>query len=147
MVGDRPNPSEGQTGERAERVLRYLTADDIIAAADLDERDVYVPQWDGTVTIRGFSKARQQELRKRATIDGEVDTDRLEVFLFIEGVVDRETKEPLFTAEHYEQLRNKNAAAVDIVLRQITEASGNAPADPQRGLRSSDDEAARTFSP
>ena len=99
---------------------KVLTIEDILSAPDLPEREVYVPEWGGSVRIRGFSKAVQQELRRQATgPGGELDTDKMELLLFVHGVV-----EPQFTAEHYEALRQKSAAAIDAVLRAIVEQAG-----------------------
>ena len=143
---DQQTPAEGQTGKTEARVrdlARILSVSDILDTPDLEERDVAVPQWGGSVRIKGFTKARQLELRKQATLpDGAVDTDRLEVFLFIEGVI-----EPKFTAEHYEQLRQRNATAIDLVLKAITQISGQYPGSEAKGDYSSMDEAGRSFRP
>jgi hypothetical protein len=96
-----------------------LTVEDILSSVDVEEQEVEVPQWKGTVTIRPFTKEAQQRARKQAMSDGEIDTDRLEMILFIEGVI-----EPKFTEDHYEALRQKNAAAIDLVLKEIMSASG-----------------------
>lgn len=120
--------------------VSILSIEDILSKDDLEERVVEVPEWGGSVRIKAFTKARQQEMRKRATIKGEIDTDRLEMFLFIEGVV-----EPRFTADHYEQLRGKNAGAVDKVLQEIARLSGVSAGNADTGERSSMEEAERTF--
>jgi len=102
-----------------------LTVEDILSSVDVKEETVKVPQWPdskgkpGTVTIRPFTKEAQQRARKQAMSDGEIDTDRLEMILFIEGVID-----PPFKEEHYEALMGKSAAAVDLVLQRIMAASG-----------------------
>lgn len=102
-----------------------LTVEDILESVDVKDEIVEVPQWTdadgqpGTVTIRPFTKAAQQRARKQAQMDGEIDTDRLEMILFMEGVVD-----PKFSEEHYEALRGKNAAVIDSILKRIVEVSG-----------------------
>jgi len=98
---------------------KKLTAEDILSSVDITPEIVDVPQWGGTVTIQPFTKEAQQRARKQAMNDGEIDTDRLEMVLFIEGVV-----EPKFTEEHYEALKGKSAAAIDLVLQKIMSASG-----------------------
>ncbi len=98
---------------------KKLTVEDILSSVDVKEEEVEVPQWEGSVTIRPFTKEAQQRARKQARSDGEIDTDRLEMVLFIEGVV-----EPKFTEEHYEDLRQKSAVAIDLVLQRIMAASG-----------------------
>lgn len=97
-----------------------LTAQQIIEAADLTDELVEVPEWGGAVKIRGFSKAKQQELREAARgANGAVDTERLEVLMLIHGVV-----EPAIGAEMYEVLRQKSARAVDRILSAILTLNG-----------------------
>jgi hypothetical protein len=98
---------------------RILSAEDILAADDLTEEIVEIPEWGGAVKVRAFSKAVQQEFREDARIDGEIDSNRLEMLMFLHGVV-----EPRFTADQYELLRRKNAGCIDRVLRVITRVSG-----------------------
>ena len=98
---------------------KKLTVEDILSSVDVKPEEVQVPQWEGSVTIQPFTKEAQQRARKQAMSDGEIDTDRLEMILFIEGVV-----APKFTEKHYEELLKKNAAAIDLVLKRIMEVSG-----------------------
>lgn len=98
----------------------FLTVADILGAADLQEGTVDVPEWGGKVRIRQMTKATQANLRKQATVAGEVDSDRLEVLMFINCVV-----EPQFDAEeHYEALRGKSGAAIDRVNKAILGLNG-----------------------
>lgn len=96
-----------------------LTAAQILECSDLEEEVVEVPEWGGSVRVRSFSKALQQQIRKDAKIAGEIDSDRLELLLFISGVV-----EPKFSPDQYEQLRKKNAKALDRVLKVLNRLSG-----------------------
>jgi hypothetical protein len=96
-----------------------LSTDAILKSAPLKEKDVYVEQWDGIVVIREFSKAKQQQLRKEATLAEEVNPDRLELLMFIYGVVD-----PIFTEQDYVALQEKSAMAIDTVLKEIMAISG-----------------------
>lgn len=98
---------------------KRLSTDEILKSSSLKEKEVFVEQWDGEVVIREFSKAKQQQLRKDATIGEEIDTDRLELLMFIHGVID-----PVFTEENYSALREKSAMAIDTVLKEIMEISG-----------------------
>lgn len=100
--------------------LKRLSVSDILACKDLEEREVPVPEWGGAVLIRSFSKRRQQELRKLSVgADGEMDSEKLELLLFTEGVVD-----PEFTSEHWEALREKSAGVMDRVIKEIMQVSG-----------------------
>ena len=98
---------------------RMLTVEQIMTANDIVERDVDVPQWGGTVRIRGLTKGQHQQLRKRATSRSQVDTDRLEMLLFSESVV-----EPRFTLEQAQSLRDKAAAPFERVMKAVLEING-----------------------
>src|SRR5262245_51995035 len=106
-------------------VVHILTADEIWAAKDLEERTVMVPDWGGAVRIKTFSKRLADSMRKRATTTDRftkqdtINNEMLEALLFVEGVV-----EPKLTLEDYERLLEKSAANVGIVLRAILDASG-----------------------
>lgn len=98
--------------------VTMLTREAILAAQDIVEETFEVAEWGGSLKIRGLSKARQAEMRRAATVNDEVDEERLEVLMFIHGVV-----EPVFTTEDYEALRGKAAGAMDRVLKRILRAS------------------------
>lgn len=104
---------------------KILTAADILAADDIEERTVFVPQWHGAVRIRSFTKKQADEMRKRATHKDrytgkeEMDNTVLEALLFTEGVV-----EPKFDVDQYESLQDKSAVAISKILQAIMDASG-----------------------
>jgi hypothetical protein len=105
--------------------MKILTAEDIWAAKDIEERTVPVPQWGGAVRIRTLSQKQSAELRRKATRinpqtkQSELDNEALEELLFIEGVV-----EPKFSITDYGKLGDKSMAAMTTVLKAIMEASG-----------------------
>jgi hypothetical protein len=105
--------------------VRILTAEEIWAAKDIEERVVPVPQWGGAVRIRTLSQKQSAELRRKAsrinpaTKQSELDNEALEQLLFIEGVI-----EPKFNITDYGRLSEKSMAAVTTVLKAIMDASG-----------------------
>jgi hypothetical protein len=105
--------------------LHILTADEIWAAKDIEERIVPVPQWNGAVRIRTLSQKQSADLRKKAqrinpiTKQSELDNETLEQLLFIQGVI-----EPKFDAADYGRLSEKSMAAMTTVLKAIMDASG-----------------------
>lgn len=108
--------------------MRILSVEEILAAQDLQEKVVPVPEWgeDAGVLIRAFARNRIAEMREAATIVGPggkrtVDNVRLELLMFIYGVV-----EPSFTAEHYDALSAKSYLATTRVIKEILEISGMA---------------------
>jgi hypothetical protein len=104
---------------------RILTADEIFAAKDIEERTVEVPQWGGAVRIRTLSQKQSAELRRKAqrinpaTKQSELDNEALEQLLFIEGVI-----EPKFSMADYGRLGDKSMMAMTTVLKAIMDASG-----------------------
>lgn len=105
-----------------------LTFDAIMAAPDCPEESVTVPQWGGSVIVKGITKAKQKELNKAATVmkpgpDGkgvaEVDTDKLDLLLLAAGL-----KAPAITFEQAAEFGAKSAGAVDAVLKVILRLSG-----------------------
>ncbi len=99
--------------------MKLLTVDQILACPDLVEEVVEVPEWGGSVKVRAFSKAVQQQVRSEARIADEIDDNRLEMLIFLHGVI-----EPQFSADQYELLRGKSAAAIDRVSERISKLSG-----------------------
>ncbi len=96
-----------------------LSREDILMANDVVEVIVEVPEWNGSVKIRTMTKAKQLQLRENASVNGKVDGARLEVLMFVAGVI-----EPQFTAADYDALKDKNAKAMDRVLEKIMSSSG-----------------------
>lgn len=102
---------------------RILSVEDILTAPDIQERVVEVPEWGGAVRIKSFTKQRQIQLRAQALDQkGEVDSERMELLMFVEGVV-----EPKFTAQHLDLLKEKSASAMDRVLSAILDLGGLTP--------------------
>lgn len=98
---------------------KRLSTEAILKLSPLKEKEVPIEQWGGSVLIREFSKAKQQQLRRDATLGEEINSDRLELLMFIHGVVD-----PVFTEQDYLTLQEKSAMAIDTVLKEIMAISG-----------------------
>lgn len=98
--------------------LSVVTRDQVKQADDLVDDYVDVPEWGGVVQIRSFTKGKQIEIDKRATVNEEVDPQLVQMYAFLEGVVD-----PEFELDDQEWLREKSAAAFDRVVTRIFELS------------------------
>lgn len=106
-----------------------LTVEEILAAPDIVEQVVEVPEWGGSLRIRSFTKAQVQFMSERAskqTLDRRtgqatrvVDADRLNDIMFAEGVI-----EPRFSPEQVAALASKNAAPYLRVMKAILQLSG-----------------------
>lgn len=100
------------------------TAAEILATQDAATEDVFVPEWDTMVTVIGLTKRQQLDIRNKSIVNDEVDFEKSQAMLFLEGVVD-----PRFTEDQLPALFEKNAGAVDRVLKVVLRLSGMQPED------------------
>lgn len=104
---------------------RRLTKADILAADDIEELDVAVPQWGGTVRIRALTMLQVSNCRKRSmrrdprTGQDEQDQELTIALLLSESLVD-----PPHTLPEAQAMLTKSAKAVSHIVRAINEASG-----------------------
>jgi hypothetical protein len=97
--------------------LPRLSLDDIVAANDLAEDTIDVPEWGGSLQVRAMTKQRQLEIRNEAAAQG--DRNLAELLMFTACVV-----EPEMTSAAVSVLRGKSAAVFDRVMRRILELNG-----------------------
>jgi hypothetical protein len=102
--------------------LPRLTFEAIEQAPDLKEKEVDVPEWGGSVLVRGVSKAIWEKYT-------EMETPEDICFLMSEAIV-----EPAVTAEQAAAMRAKSITAVGRVEGAILEVCGlgSAVADAER---------------
>lgn len=98
----------------------------ILAAKDTEPVAVHVPEWGGDVYLKPLSAAEFKSL-----ITDSADAPDM-VPLLAKSIVDPDTREPIFTAEDVQALRDKSAA---VVFRLINKASelNNASDDAPKG--------------
>lgn len=121
---------KAETKTNGKTTAPILTAEQIFEIKDLIEETMEIPEWNGSIVVKSFSKKQQQEIREMSEVDGEIDAERLEMFMFIRGVVD-----PQFTDDQYELLREKNAGVMDRILTRLMQMSGMAPEQQQAAER------------
>ena len=93
--------------------LPVLTADALLAADDLKTEVVDVPEWGGSVRVRGLKKGEWDKARE---IEGEQETN---AFLLSCGLV-----EPELTEDQVKQLTDKSLLAVGRLEAAIIRCSG-----------------------
>ena len=103
--------------------MKMLTKDQILESKDVEEKIVEVPEWGGSVKVRGISLAKRIAMLNGAldSITGKIDTEKMLLLTFIECVI-----EPKFTVMDYVALKEKSATAMDKVINAINAASGQA---------------------
>jgi len=108
----------------SENTSHVLSMEDILTADDLSTTTVEVPEWGGSVKVRPFTKRQQVSIRKQAQSSlqgGEIDVDEFERQVFLAGVV-----EPEITVDQYNLLLEKNAQAMDRIVKAVLEINGMA---------------------
>jgi len=101
------------------------TTAQILAADDIREEEIDVPEWGCSVLIRTFTRRQVSDMTKRATHRDRytqkdvIHNAELEALTFVEGVAD-----PKFTFEDYEQLQDKSISAMIRIVKAINNLSG-----------------------
>jgi hypothetical protein len=106
------NPAEGER-------VSVLTIADILAKDDLGEKEVNVPEWGGSVVIRGLGYGEFVAVRDKSLVNGEQDETVFGVGLLAAAFVN-----PVLTEEEAKALFNKSSAAVVRITGEIVSLSG-----------------------
>lgn len=110
------------TASKQPATPHIVTFDEILKADDTQTKLIDVPEWGGQVKIQGLTKAQQLDIRKRSLVDGEVDEELSQGFLFQEGVL-----EPHIPLERLPELMQKQAGVIDRILTEVLRLSGMRP--------------------
>src|SRR5690606_19557707 len=66
-----PEPAQGQDNARPvpqpPAPTQYGTVEAILAAPDISEEDMFIPEWNCTIRIRSLTKAQQHAIRSEAS--------------------------------------------------------------------------------
>lgn len=99
---------------------KVLTATELLAFTNLPTEKFELPNFGGSILIRGLRKSEQMDLRKKASrADGSFDETALEIGMLAAGI-----EEPKFTEEQVSQLAQLSAGVYDSILLRIAELSG-----------------------
>ena len=109
-------------------VFHLLTRDDILSAKDLKHEDVDVPEWGGTVRVRGLKGVERDEFESSIVVTNPDGTTRVEskamrarlCSLTVVG----ENDVRLFTADDVAALGQKSAAALERVFDVAMKLAG-----------------------
>ena len=99
----------------------FLSVDAILAAKNLREKEIEVPDWGGKVKIRALSKGQQIKVRKEAVKNGVINDELLEGLILVTGVVD-----PNLEPHHIPDLLEHSSGSFDFVLSEVMAISGMA---------------------
>lgn len=104
-----------------------LTKDQILKADDLPFKDVEVPEWGGTVRVRGMTGSERDDFEKDTLKieDGEVATDRSNYRAkFLARCVVDEKNQLLFSEKDIQALGRKSHRALDRAFKVALDMSG-----------------------
>ena len=112
-------------------VVRFLSREDILSAADIQEADVPVPEWGGpgaTVRVRGMT-GKQRDRFEESIMEGKgrnrkANFENFRAKLVARSIIDPTTGRPLLRPSDVEPLGNKSAAALQRVFNKIQELNG-----------------------
>jgi len=103
---------------KGEIMGKALTAEDLFANCAVQEVEFQIGE--GFIKVKGLTKVAQQQARKNAVINGELDGDKLELAIFKAGVI-----EPKLSDEELERLsQSMPATTFDSIVLKISELSG-----------------------
>ena len=102
-----------------------LSRDDILKADDLATEEVAVPEWGGSVLVRGMTGRERDEFEMSSVDqrDGRVNLANTRAKIVIRCVVDEDGKR-LFDASDIDLLGAKSGAALDRVFAVASRLSG-----------------------
>lgn len=98
---------------------KILGREDILAARDLEVVEVEVPEWGGTVLVRGLTGAERDALEEEAA---RIGLKNLRARWVVRCIVD-ENGERVFRDEDAELLGQKSAAALTRVFEAVVRLS------------------------
>jgi hypothetical protein len=98
---------------------KILSVEDILAAQDLKEETVDVPEWGGAVKVKGLTRAQVYEMEKRSKVGKEHDLMKMDALMLEMGVT-----EPKLTEDAAASLMQKSASGTQVILDAISKLSG-----------------------
>lgn len=119
---------------------KFLGRDAILAARDIEVREVFIEEWDTHVRVRGLN-ARERDDYEASIMTGkgknrDVLTRNMRAKLIVRCVVD-EAGKPIFGERDVEALGEKSAAALEKIFDVARELSGLAENDMEELLKNS----------
>ncbi|NWN89182.1 MAG: hypothetical protein HLX51_11695 [Micrococcaceae bacterium] len=106
--------------------MALLNKKAILEAEDLTTEDIYIPEWEGTVRVRGLNGSERDSFEMKmaaANKSGATKDLDFRASLVVKCIVD-ENGERIFTDKEVPQLAKKSGAALDRVFDVVQRLSG-----------------------
>lgn len=94
----------------------FLTREQILNAEDIKTEEVEVPEWGGTVLVKGMNGKERDSFEMSFLTGGQSTTENVRAKLVSLTIIDPDTKNQLFTVADIDMLGNKSAKALDRVF-------------------------------
>lgn len=122
--------------------MRLLTRDAILAAQDIQTEEVQVPEWRGSVMVRGMT-GTERDAFEASVLTGkgrnrDVNLKNFRARLIVKSVVNGKG-ERMFTRADIDALGQKSAAAIARVFDVATRLSGMSDEDVEELTKNSED--------
>jgi hypothetical protein len=116
--------------------IKVLSGAEILAAQDLPVEPVPVPEWGGSVMVKGLSLAAYEEIQEKCTVNGDVDGSEANVHMLAATIMENRAEpdedggdvepdwQPAFSLEQARLLRDKSVVAVGRVLGKAGTLTG-----------------------
>lgn len=108
-------------------MVKLLTRDAILSASDIKTEDVSVPEWGGTVRVRGLTAAQRDQVEAKAVgargANVQLNLIGMRAHMASIAIVD-DNNQPIFTQADVKALGEKSGAALDRVFEVVTRLSG-----------------------
>lgn len=100
--------------------------DKILSIEDIPSREVFVPNWDVTILVKGLSAGERIELTQAAVdqATGSVNLSTVYPDIVVSCCFDPETGEPVFTAADKQDIMKKSSKAIEMLASAGLELSG-----------------------
>lgn len=119
---------------------RFLGREAILAKADIPTRELFVPEWETWVRVKGLNGRERDEFEVSITVgkgkNRDVNMRNMRAKLIVLSVVD-ERGAALFTEGDVEALGAKSAAALEKIFDVARELSGLSDQDVEELLKNS----------
>ena len=98
----------------------------ILAACDIPEKELEIPEWGITVLVRGLTARERASLIQEAVDSGRANLDIIQLYpaLVCLACRDPQTKDPIFVLEDREAVGAKAGAPVERIALLAMELSG-----------------------
>jgi len=94
----------------------FLTREQILSAEDIKTEEVEVPEWGGTVLVKGMN-GKERDAFEMSFLDGSrATTENIRAKLVSLTIIDPETNKQLFTVADIDALGQKSAKALDRIF-------------------------------